>query len=98
MSPGSYGLQMASTCLYAYVADCYKPQTAETGVLMNLSRGLSFCLAFFALPYGEKVGYDLAWMTFALILWVYWLPILALMVWGERWRTSLPVPQIHQYL
>ncbi|KIK63650.1 hypothetical protein GYMLUDRAFT_40719 [Collybiopsis luxurians FD-317 M1] len=94
----AYGLQMASTCLYAYVADCYKPQTAETGVLMNLSRGLSFCLAFFALPYGEKVGYDLAWMTFALMLWFFWFPILALMIWGERWRRILPTPEIHQYL
>lgn len=84
--------------MYAYVADCYKPQTAETGILMNLSRGLSFCLAFFALPFGEKVGYGKAWTTFAITLFAFWFPILALMIWGEKWRKSLPTPKIHRFL
>lgn len=65
---------------------------------MNLSRGLSFVLGFFALPFGAAVGYGVAWLVFALILWAFWLPILALMIWGEGWRRRLPDPHIHDDL
>jgi hypothetical protein len=65
---------------------------------MNLARGLSFCVSFFALPYGEKFGFHVAWTTFALILFVSWFPILALMIWGEKWRDRLGRPQFHQYI
>lgn len=95
---GVFGLQIASTCLYAYVSDCYKPQTPESGVLFNLSRGLSFCVGFFALPFAEDVGYAGAWGTFAAILFVSFWPIAALMVWGEKWRTKLGEPNFHRYL
>ncbi|TAQ85188.1 hypothetical protein B7494_g6488 [Chlorociboria aeruginascens] len=51
---GSFGLQITSTCLYTYVSDAYKSQTPESGVLFNLSRGLSFVVGFFALPLANK--------------------------------------------
>jgi hypothetical protein len=65
---------------------------------MNLARGLSFCLGFFSIPFGNKVGYDLAWMTFALILFASWFPIVALMFYGEGWRDKLGRPRFHQYI
>jgi len=89
---------MASTCLYAYVSDCYKPQTPESAVLMNLSRGLSFVIGFFGLPFANKIGYDWAWTTFALILLIFWIPILGLMIWGDQWRERLGPPKFHQYI
>ncbi|KAF8069947.1 major facilitator superfamily domain-containing protein [Lyophyllum atratum] len=92
------GLQITSTCLYAYVSDCYKPQTPESAVLMNLGRGLSFVIGFFGLPFAERIGYDWAWITFALILFIFWLPILALMRFGERWRERMGPPGFHQYM
>lgn len=95
---GVFGLQIASTCLYAYASDCYKPQTPESGVLFNLSRGLSFVVGFFALPYADEVGYGWAWFTFAVIVLVSFFPIAALMVWGERWRKHLGNPNFHRYL
>lgn len=95
---GVFGLQIASTCLYAYVSDCYKPQTPESGVLFNLSRGLSFVVGYFALPFTESVGYFWSWFTFAAILFVFWLPIAALMIWGERCRKALREPSFHRYL
>ena len=95
---GIFGLQIASTCLYAYVSDCYKPQTPETGVLFNLSRGTSFVVGYFALPFAAEVGYFWAWFTFAAALVIFFLPIIALMVWGERWRVRLGAPTFHRYL
>lgn len=95
---GVFGLQIASTCLYAYVSDCYKPQTPESGVLFNLSRGLSFVVGFFAISYAEKVGYGWAWFTFSCIIFVSFMPIAALMFRGERWRKALGAPEFHRYL
>ena len=95
---GVFGLQIASTCLYAYVSDCYKPQTPESGVLFNLSRGLSFVVGYFALPFAARVGYFWAWFTFAAVLFSFFFPIAALMIWGERWRNKLGEPKFHRYL
>jgi MFS family permease len=95
---GAFGLQIASTCLYAYISDCYKPQTPESGVIFNLSRGLSFVVGYFALPFAKQVGFGAAWGTFAAILFCFWLPIAALMIWGEGWRERLGKPTFHMYL
>ena len=98
LAVGVFGLQICSTCLYAYISDCYKPQTPESGVLFNLSRGLSFVVGYFALPYATQVGYFWAWFTFAAVLFTFFLPIAALMIWGERWRIKLGEPNFHRYL
>ncbi|KAF8847641.1 MFS general substrate transporter [Acephala macrosclerotiorum] len=95
---GVFGLQIASTTLYAYVSDCYKPQTPESGVLFNLARGLSFVVGYFALPFAGEVGYFWAWFTFAAVLFSFFLPIVALMRWGEKWREILGEPRFHRYL
>jgi len=84
--------------MYAYVSDCYRAQTPESGVLFNLSRGLSFVVGFFALPFADDVGYPVAWGTFAAILFLSFLPIAVLMVWGGKWRARLREPNIHRYL
>ncbi|CAG8981941.1 hypothetical protein HYALB_00013889 [Hymenoscyphus albidus] len=95
---GVFGLQITSTCLYAYISDCYKPQTPESGVLFNLSRGLSFVVGYFALPFADKVGYFWAWFTFAGVQTVFFVPIVGLMIWGERWRWRLGEPSFHRFL
>lgn len=98
LAVGVFGLQIASTCLYTYVADCYKPQTPESGVLFNLSRGLSFVVGYFALPFANQVGYLWSWFTFAVVLFLFFLPVAALMVWGEKWRERMGQPNFHRYL
>jgi hypothetical protein len=98
LAVGVFGLQICSTCLYAYVSDCYKPQTPESGVLFNLSRGLSFVVGYFALPFAAKFGYLAAWSTFAAVLFAFFLPVAALMVWGEDWRKKMGEPNFHRYL
>lgn len=98
LSIGVFGLQIASTTLYAYISDCYKPQTPESGVLFNLSRGLSFVVGYFWLPFADAIGYFWAWFTFAAVLFVFFLPVAALMRWGEGWRERLGEPRFHRYL
>ena len=95
---GDFGLQVTSTCLYAYVSDCYRPQTPESAILLNFSRGLSFVVGFFWLPMVDQIGFAWTWTTLALILLILWLPILALMRWGEGWRKRLGEPTFHQYM
>ncbi|CAK7204856.1 hypothetical protein SEUCBS139899_007618 [Sporothrix eucalyptigena] len=97
LSVGVCGLQITSTCLYAYLSDCYRPQTPESAVLMNLGRGLSFVVGFWWSPMVAKIGYAWTWSSQALILLFFWLPILALMIKGEQWRLKLGAPQFHQY-
>ncbi|KAG9235093.1 major facilitator superfamily domain-containing protein [Amylocarpus encephaloides] len=98
LAVGVFGLQITSTCLYAYISDCYRAQTPESGVLFNLSRGLSFVVGYFALPFAERIGYVWAWFTFAMIILASFFPIVALMVCGERWRKVLGEPKFHRYL
>ncbi|KAJ7468711.1 major facilitator superfamily domain-containing protein [Mycena latifolia] len=90
LSIGVFGLQIGSTCLYAYISDCYKPQTPETGVLFNLGRGLSFFIPF--------ISYLWAWFTFAAILFATYLTVAALIWRGERWRIAAGKPTFHRYL
>ena len=95
---GVFGLQIASTCLYAYISDCYKPQSPESGVLFNLGRGLSFVVGYFALPYAAEAGYAAAWGTFAGVLFLFFIPVAMLMVWGEGWRKRMGEPEFHRFL
>ncbi|KAK6614185.1 MFS multidrug transporter [Botrytis cinerea] len=95
---GVFGLQIASTTLYAYVSDCYKPQTPETGVLFNLSRGLSFVVGYFALPFADEVGFTWAWFTFAVVLFMFFIPVGSLIWKGEQWRMQGGKPGFHGWL
>ncbi|KAJ7219009.1 major facilitator superfamily domain-containing protein [Mycena haematopus] len=98
LSVGVFGLQIGSTVLYAYISDCYKPQTPETGVLFNLSRGLSFFVPFVATRLANQISYLWAWFTFATILFAAYLPVAALIWYGERWRIAAGTPKFHRYM
>lgn len=48
MGIGCFGLQMVSTNVFAYLADCYRPQGAEISTLLNFGRlTFSFTLGFY---------------------------------------------------
>jgi hypothetical protein len=95
---GVFGLQIASTCLYAYISDAYKSQTPESGTLFNLGRGLSFIAGYFALPFADRIGFAGAWCTFAAVVFTGWIPVALLMWRGERWRRVLGEPEFHRDL
>ncbi|KAF9061182.1 major facilitator superfamily domain-containing protein [Rhodocollybia butyracea] len=92
LSIAVFGQQIGSTCLYAYISDCYKPQTPETGVLFNLARGLSFFIPFVATPLANRISYLWAYFTFAAVIFAGYLPIAALIWRGERWRIMAGAP------
>jgi hypothetical protein len=64
---------------------------------MNLSRGLSFVVGFFWDEMVKNIGYAWTWSSLALVLLALWLPILGLMIWGEKWRKQLGTPQFHRF-
>jgi MFS family permease len=44
----AFGLQIVSTSIFAYLTDCYKPQSAEISTLLNFGRlTFSFTLGFY---------------------------------------------------
>jgi hypothetical protein len=47
MAIAGLGLQIATTVLYAYATDCYKPQSAEISTLFNTFRQVFSCLISF---------------------------------------------------
>ena len=95
----SFGLQVVSTIIYAYIADCYRPQAAETGAVVNFIRQIfSFCVGFYGIKAGERIGYQNAWIIWSFINVGTFLPVLLLVWRGERWRKALGVPRFHDDL
>lgn len=70
----------------------------ESGVLFNLGRGLAFVVGFFAIPFAQKSGYGWAWLTFAILTFLSFVPIGLLMVYGARWRKRLGEPTFDRYI
>jgi predicted MFS family arabinose efflux permease len=98
LSVGVVGLQIASTCLYAYISDCYNPQTPEAGVLFNFGSGLAFFIPFVATRLANKITYVWSLFTFASILFVAYLPVAALIWYGERWRLAAGKPTFQRWI
>ena len=95
----NFGLQIVTTILYSYTAECYKAQTAELGALLNVARGiLPFTVGFYAIPLGTAIGYQNAWIIFAFIQVASFFPIIALMWKGDQWRNTMGPIKFHSDL
>lgn len=95
----SFGLQIATTVVYTYTAECYRQQAAEIGSLLNFGRQLfGFAVGFYAVKLGTEVGFQNAWITFAFINFAVSLPVLALIFVGGKWRHALGRPGFHRDL
>ncbi|KAL4888669.1 major facilitator superfamily domain-containing protein [Aspergillus ambiguus] len=94
MGIANLGLQIATTVIYAYTTDCYRPQSAEISTILNIFRQIFSCLiSFYALPFAAKAQIQYAWLTFALINVTFLVPVLILRIYGPRWR-NLPSQKI----
>jgi hypothetical protein len=81
------GLQVATTMIYAYTTDCYKPQSAEVSSVMNTFRQVfSALVSFYAIPLGQRIQFQYAWLVFAMINIAFLLPMFALRIYGHKWR------------
>ncbi|KAF2092501.1 MFS general substrate transporter [Rhizodiscina lignyota] len=68
MGIGCFGLQIISTNIFAYLADRYRPQSAEISTLLNFGRlTFSFTLGFYMLPFAHATSYGTAWIIMAVI-------------------------------
>jgi hypothetical protein len=99
MVVASIGVQAGTTLTYTYCTDCYKPQSAEVATMINLTRQVyAFTLGFYALPFGAKAGYGVAWGVFAALNFLAWIPLLFLMWKGEEIRKWQGAPSWHKDL
>ena len=95
----AFGLQIISTNIFAYVTDCYKPQSAEISTLLNFGRQtFSFTLGFYMIPFAEATTFGIAWGVFAVIEAVLYVGIVALMLRGRLWRERFGAPEFHKEL
>ncbi|KAK4062886.1 hypothetical protein Trihar35433_8681 [Trichoderma harzianum] len=95
----SFGLQVITTGVYTYTAECYKPQAPELGSLINFGRQVySFTIGFYAIPFANMIGIEDAWITLAFITFAFFLPLIPLYYKGAEWRKRLGKPTFHQDL
>jgi len=60
--------------------------------ILNFARQIfSFTVGFYAILLGEKIGFDWCWFTFASVN-LFFIPIIGLMIWGERLRKYIQPP------
>ncbi|KAI1733987.1 MFS general substrate transporter [Xylaria scruposa] len=89
MAIANIGFQVATTVVYAYCTDCYKPQSVEISAVINFFRNIfSGLLSFYALPLAYKIGFQYAWLVFAFINIILLLPLAVLRWKGQQIRAS----------
>ncbi|GAD96993.1 hypothetical protein BC1G_00314 [Paecilomyces variotii No. 5] len=94
---GAFGLQIVSTNIFAYLTDCYKPQSTEISTLLNFGRLLfSFTLGFYMIPFAEETTYGIAWAVIGAITFVLYGGIVLLLWKGASWRKKLPQPSFDE--
>ncbi|KAJ9502362.1 hypothetical protein H2202_002428 [Exophiala xenobiotica] len=99
MGLASFGLQVGATMVYTYATDCYKPQAAEVGVVINLYKSIfAFTIGFYAVPFGEEAGYSVSFPVLGAINAVALLPLIYLWFYGETVRERQGLPHIHEDL
>ncbi|KAJ7863451.1 MFS general substrate transporter [Mycena olivaceomarginata] len=94
-----FAIQIISTVLYSYTADCYKPQMPEVAQVFNFGRQtVGMTLGFWAIPMGTKIGYHYMSITLALIGLVTFIPVVYLMYQGKNIRERMGQPNFNRGL
>ena len=84
-----FGVQVAGTVVYTYCTDCYKPQTPELASFINVFRQVfSALISFYAIPLANAIQFQYAWLVFALINVLFFVPLIYLRFKGEKIRAS----------
>jgi hypothetical protein len=104
----SFGLQTVTSVCYAYSTDVNTslapldlrcPQSTEVAGILNFARQVfALTVGFYAIPLGDSIGFDWCWVTFAFIHLFFFLLMLTLMLWGEKWRKNPPLPDFDKDL
>ncbi|OCL01889.1 MFS general substrate transporter [Glonium stellatum] len=99
MAVAGFGLQIGATMVYTYATDCYKPQSAETGAVINLYKSVfAFTIGFYAVPFGENAGWNVSFPVLGMINGLTLFPLIFLWFEGEKVRERQGRPHIHEDL
>lgn len=55
-------------------------------------------MGFYDIPLGEKIGFDWYWVIFAFIHLAFFVPMIGLMIWAEKWKKKIPLPNFDKDL
>ena len=78
---------------------CYRPQAAEIGAILNFGRNMfSFPIGFYAIPLSAKIGVQNSWILWGMLNVLFILPVIALIWRGDKWRLALGQPKFHRDL
>jgi hypothetical protein len=58
----------------------------------------SFPVGFYAIPLSVRIGVQNSWILWAMLNVLFFLPVIALMWKGEKWRLALGQPKFHRDL
>ncbi|KAL3475210.1 major facilitator superfamily domain-containing protein [Aspergillus californicus] len=92
---GIFGLQIVSTVCYTYSIDSYRAEGSEVAQFFNFCRqGTSCTIAFYGVELCRRVGYQFAFLMFALVGSGLALgPVVWLVFWGGGVRERLGRPR-----
>ncbi|KAF7356451.1 MFS general substrate transporter [Mycena venus] len=94
-----FAIQIISTVVYSYNADCYRPQTPEIAQVLNFGRQtVGMTTGFWAIPLGDKIGYHWMSVTMSLVGIVTLLPVVYFMFHGKTIRDRMGVPSYNRSL
>ncbi|KAH8820654.1 major facilitator superfamily domain-containing protein [Xylogone sp. PMI_703] len=99
MGVAGFGLQVGATMVYTYTTDCYKPQAAEIGAVINLYKSVfAFNIGFYAVPFGESAGWQVSFPVLGAVNTLTLFPLIYLYFKGEKIREWQGLPKIHEDL
>ncbi|KAK6967127.1 MFS general substrate transporter [Favolaschia claudopus] len=94
-----FAIQIISTVVYSYNADCYRPQTPEIAQVLNFGRQtVGMTTGFWAIPLGDKIGFHWMAVTMSLVGIITLLPVIFFMSHGKTVRDRLGVPKYNRSL
>ena len=71
----------------------------EIGAVLNFGRNVfSFPIGFYVVPLVAKIGFQDAWILWAMLDVLFFLPLIPLIWKGEKWRAALGSPMFHSDL
>ncbi|KAF8058742.1 MFS general substrate transporter [Lyophyllum atratum] len=95
MAIACFGVQIVSSVCYTYsCSDCYRSRSNDVSQCFNFFRQIfGLTLGFYSIPFGEHIGFQWSFTVFTAICIATFLPIMALMFRGERWRKRIGEPK-----
>ncbi|KJA16132.1 hypothetical protein HYPSUDRAFT_321435 [Hypholoma sublateritium FD-334 SS-4] len=92
-----FGVQIIASVCYTYsCSDCYRHRSNDVSLCFNFIRQIfGMTLGFYSIPFGERIGFEWSFTVFSALCVVSFLPIIALMYHGKRWRVVLGEPSTY---